>query len=201
MGSFQKTIGPVSLGQVNIGANLAIAALIPVLAEIDVQIGLIGSLKADASAQFNAAVNFQTNFANPITTLINAIKASIQVIAGLQASLALGIPPLTVQISASVSIAAAALVKLGLLNAAIDVALGVVGVGANALAGIQGAASAGPVVGYGWSGITMSALESQFAAYNFGADGFSPSTPVYGILILTGAPSAFAGLSVLFLTA
>lgn len=200
MGNFTKTIGPVTLGAVNVGGAFALSAIAPLMAQLDVQIGLIGSLKADVSAQFNAAVNFQINFSNPLATLANAIKASVQVIAGLQAALALGIPPLSVQISASINIAAAALAKISLLNASIDAALGVVGAAGSAVGQLSGALSAGPVVGYGWSGVTLAQLQTEMASYNFGADGFSPLTGVYGILVLTGSPSAFAGIQFMFVT-
>ena len=201
MGAFQKTLGPVTLGEINVGMAAAIGAILPLIAQIDLQIAFLGGLKADISAQFNAAVNFQINFTNPLLALANAIKASIQVIAGLQAALALGIPPLSVQISFSVSIAAAALVKLGLFNLAIDVALGVVGVAANLVGEFEASVGAGPVVGYGWSGITLGTFIGELAAHNFVADGFSPFGNVYGILILTESAAAFTGMAALFVTA
>jgi hypothetical protein len=199
MSDFQLVLSG-NLGQLNVGAALAASAIIPLIAEIDIAIAFIGGLKADFSAQFNAAVNFQINFSNPLAALAAAIAASIQVVAGLQAALALGIPPLTVSISASVAIAAAAQAKIGLLNAAIDVALGVVGVGANFLAQLQAAIGAGPVTLYGWSAIPMATLQGEIAAHNFTADGFSPASSVYGVLLLTASPSAFVGMQFLFVT-
>lgn len=199
MSDFQLVLSG-NLGQLNVGASLAAAAIIPLIAEIDIAINFIGGLKADFSAQFNAAVNFQINFSNPLLTLSIAISASAQIIAGLQAALALGIPPLTVSISASIAIAAAAQLKIGLLNLAIDVALGVVGVGVSFLAELQASIGAGPVTLYGWSGIPMSTLQGEIATHNFLADGFTPASSVYGVMLLTAAPSAFVGMQFLFLT-
>lgn len=199
MSDFQLILAG-NLGQLNVGASLAVSAIIPLIAELDVAINFIGGLKADFSVQLNAAINFQINFSNPLLTLAAAINASIQVIAGLQAALALGIPPLSVSISASIAIAAAATAKIGLLNVAIDVALGVVGVGANFLAQLQAAIGAGPATLYGWSAIPMATLQAELATHNFTADGFAPLSSVYGVMLLTAAPSAFAGMQFLFLT-
>jgi len=201
MADFQKTLGPVTLGEINVGMAAAIGAILPLIAQLDLQIAFLGSLKLEASAQFNAAINFQISFSDPLLTLAGAIKASIQVIAGLEAALALGIAPPSIQISASIAISAAILIKLGLFNLQIDLALGVIGVAANALAEFQASVSAGPVVGYGWSGIPMSTFLAELASYNFAADGFSPFGDVYGILILTEAAAAFTGMSALFVTA
>lgn len=199
MSDFQL-IASGNLGTLNIGAALAASAIIPLLAQIDLNIAFIGGLKTEFSAQFNAAVNFQISFSNPLLTLSVGIQAALQVIAQLQAALAIGIPPLTVTISASIAIAAAAAIKIGLLNVAIDVALGVVGVGASFLASLQASLSAGPVTIYGWSGIPMSTLQGEIAGHNFLADGFPPASSVYGVLLMTAAPSAFVGMQFLFLT-
>lgn len=196
---FQKIVSG-TLGELNVGAALAATAIIPLLAEIDVAISFIGGLKADFQAQFNAAANFQASFINPLATLAAAIQASIQVVAGLQAALALGIPPLGFSVSASVAIAAAASAKIGLLNIAIDAALGVVGVGASFLAEMQAAIGAGPVTLYGWSNITTAAVQGEIATYNFAADGFAPLSNNYGVMLMTAAPSAFVGMQFLFLT-
>jgi hypothetical protein len=199
MSNFQL-IASGGLGSLNIGAALAASAIIPLIAEIDLAITFIGGLKADFVAQFNAAVSFQINFSNPLLTLSAGISAALQVIAGLQAALAIGIPPLSVQISASIAIAAAASLKIGLLNIAIDLALGVVGVGVNFLANLQASLSAGPASIYGWSAISMATLQGQIAGHNFTADGFAPASTVYGVLLMTAAPSAFVGMQFLFLT-
>lgn len=187
-----------TLGHVNVGAALAAAAIIPLIAELDLAISFVGGLKLELSASFNAAVNFNISFTNPLAALAAAIQASIQVIAGLQAALALGIPPLSISISASVAFAAAISAKIGLLNLFIDIALGIVGVGASFLADLQASLGAGPVALYEWDGQSMAGLQGQIATYNFNGDGFPPLSTVYGVMLMTAAPSAYVGMQFLF---
>lgn len=204
MSSFQKTVGPVPIGSFNIGAALAASAMAPLLAQLNFLLidpfGL-GSLKADFSAQFKAQLNFSITFIDPIASLKAAIAGVLGVVASLQASLALGIPPLGIQVSASLGLAAALSVKLAGINLLIDLTLGVRLVGINFLAQLTAAISAGPVVAYGWSGITTTTLKSQIAAYNFGVDGFAPLDTVSGVMLLTKDPGAFTAMSFLFVTA
>ena len=70
----------------------------------------------------------------------------------------------------------------------------------NFLAQLGAAIGAGPAVGYGWSGISMAALQTQIAAYNFLADGFLPIDTVSGVMLLTKDPGAFIGMQFLFVT-
>ena len=86
------------------------------------------------------------------------------------------------------------------INLLIDLTLGVRLAGINFLAQLGAAISAGPAVGYGWSGISMAALQTQIAAYNFLADGFLPGDTVSGVMLLTKSPSAFVGMQFLFVT-
>lgn len=184
----------------HIGAAAAASAILPLLAQMQLMLGFIGGLKADVVAQFHAAVAFQISFVDPVAAIKNAITAALRVVAGLQASLQLGIPPLGVQVSASINLAAALQVRLSLINAAIDIALGVRLTGLNFLGQLTGALNAGPIVGYAWNSQSMLALQGEIAGYNFAADGFGPLTPVSGVMILTGAPSAYIGLQFMFVT-
>ena len=202
---FQKTLGPVTLGEINLAANLAVGVSLPaLLAQIDLMIGFIGGFKATFSAQFNAAINFSASFTNPALQISLAITAALQVVAGLQAALSAGLvlPTVSAQLSASLSIAAAAQVQIGLINAAIDIALGVTTAGAGFLAELSGSLTAGggSVVAYGWDGINAADLQSELASYPFAVDGFTPLTPVSGVMLLTGSPAAYTGMKFLFVT-
>src|ERR1019366_3564721 len=185
---FQKTLGPVTLGAFNIGAAAAGSAMVPLLAHLNLMLvdpfG-IGALKADFVAQFKAQVNFSVTFSDPITLLKQAISSVLQVVASLQVALALGLPPMGIQISASLGMAAALQARIAGINLLIDATLGVRLVGVNFLALLNAAISAGPVVAYGWSGITMATLQAELAAYPFAVDGFLPFNPVSGVMVMT----------------
>jgi len=203
MSAFQKTVGPVPLGSINVGAAASATALAPLLAQLNLMLTDpfgIGALKADFVGQFKAQVNFSVQFADPIALLKATISSALSIVASLSASLALGLPPLSIQISASLGLAAALSVKIGGINALIDLTLGVRLAGVNFLAQLNAAIGAGPVVGYGWSGISLATLQGELASYNFGADGFLPFDTVSGVMLLTKDPGAFTGMQFLFVT-
>jgi hypothetical protein len=203
MSSFHKTVGPVPIGTFNIGAAASAAAIAPLLAQLNLVLvdpfGL-GALKADFVSQFKANLNFSVSFADPIAALKAAISGVLSVVSSLQASLALGIPALGMQVSASLGLAAALSAKLAGINALMDLTLGVRLAGVNFLAQLSAALSAGPVVAYGWSGITTSDMQTQIASYNFLPDGFAPLDTVDGVMLVTKNPSAFAGMQFMFVT-
>lgn len=192
------------LGAINVGANLAAAAILPLLAQVNLLLtgafGL-GPLKADLVAQFKAAVAISVSFGDPIAMLKAAIAAILNVTASLQAALALGIPTPSIQVSASIALAAALQVKLGGINLLIDLSLGVRLKGLNFLAQLNGALSLGPATLYTWSDQPMSAFASDVATHNWTIDGYNPADPlcrVSGVMIMAKDPSVYAGFSFLF---
>lgn len=203
MSNFQKTVGPVPLGSINVGAAAGAAAITPLLGGLAGALNNpfgIGALKSDFVGQFKAQVNFSVKFGDPIAALKGTIQASLSIIASLQASLALGVPSFGTQVSASLSLAAALQAKIAGINALMDSLLGVRLTGVNFLSQLNAAIGAGPAVGYGFSGVQMSALPGQISGHSFVADGFLPTDSVSGVMLLTKDPSAFVGMQFLFAT-
>lgn len=159
----------------------------------------LGPLKADLTAQFNASIGISIAFGDPIAALKLAISASASVIAALQASLAIGIPPISIQVSANIALAAALLLKIGGINLLIDLSLGIRLAGINFLAQLQAALSLGGCVLYGWSGQPFAAAIGQVAGYpGYVADGFGPADTTYGVMIVTKAPAAVGSFQFMF---
>lgn len=199
---FKKIAGPLPLSGVMNGAALAALNLPPLLAQIQALIhgafGL-GPLKADLLAQFKASVAISVSFGDPIAALRAAIQAALQVVASLRVMLSLGIPPINLQVSASLALAASLQVKIGGINLAIDLALGVRLAGLNLLAALQLHLSLGNVSLYGWSEQTMPQVQAQIQAYPFNGDGFLPNQQTYGIMLATATPGASASFAYMFL--
>jgi len=198
---FGKLVGPVPLNLCVSGAASAALALPPLLAQLQLMLSGafgLGPLKADLSAQFNASIGISVAFGDPIAALKLAISASASVIAALQASLSLGIPPISIQVSANIALAAALLLKIGGINLLIDLSLGVRLAGINFLAQLQAALSLGGCVLYGWSGQPFGAALAQLGGYPFAADGFAPADNTYGILLVTETPAAVGAFQFMF---
>jgi len=201
MTAFSKIIGPVPMS-VCAGANAqALLVIPPILAQIQVLIfgafGL-GPLKLDLVAQFKAAVGITIAFGDPLSALKAAIQAALQVVASLKAALVIGIPPLSIQVSASLALIASLAIKIGGINLAIDLALQVKLPAINLVAQLQAALSLGGLVMYAWSAQNMQTTQAQIAGYNFAADGFLPINQTYGMMLATAAPGASASFKFLF---
>lgn len=203
MSNFQKTVGPVPVGSVNVGAAAAAGAIAPLLSGLNGALTNpfgIGAMKADFVGQFKAQVNFSIKYGDPIAALKATIQASLSIVASLQASLVLGVPTANVQISTALSLAAALQAKIAGVNSLMDSILGVRLGGVNFLSQLNAAIGAGPVVGYGWSSVTMAQLQSQISGHSFVSEGFLPTDVVSGVMLVTKDPSAFVGMQFLFVT-
>lgn len=199
------------IGPINVGLNGAVTAIVPLLAQFDLMLtgsfGL-GSLLADLSAQFNAALSLQVQLSvgDPFTQLKALLQAVIAIQASIQASLSLGLGislSFSVQISASASITAALALRLGglhlLIQAALAIKLPVVAL----LASFN--LTAGPVVlvtvGFNspsfWGPPPFGTTEAEFAALAAGPIG-SPAInvgdQVWGVMMLTRVPAASVAL-------
>ena len=208
-------IGSFTLGEINVAAAASLAIFNPLLAQFDLalygQFGL-GSLLADISAQFNAALNVQVNVAlqisNPLAGLQASLQAIAQLTAGLQAAIALGLPSISAQVSADVGAAAALTAALGLklggIQALIDLALKVKLPAVNFIADLAASLSAGPVVllsfGYPVDEMLSSVGGQTLAKFNTGLTGIAPADPVAGLMLVTKTPSAKAAISALLKT-
>jgi hypothetical protein len=199
---FDKILGPLPLSACVTGAASAALALPPLLAQIQLMLSGafgLGPLKADLTAQFNASIGISIAFGDPLAALKLAISASASVIAALQASLAIGIPPISIQVSANIALAAALLLKIGGINLLIDLSLGIRLAGINFLAQLQASLSLGGCVLYGWSGQPFAGAIGQVIGYpNYLADGFGPADTTYGVMVVTKAPAAVGAFQFMF---
>lgn len=201
-------IGSFPLGAINVSLSGAVTLVLPLLAQFDLLLtgsfGL-GSLLADLSLQLNAALNVQVtlglSISNPFASLLAQLNAILQIQAGIQASLSLGLPVVSLTISANISaaasISATLALKLGGIQALIDLSLRIKLPVINFLANLD--LSAGPLVLLSIGYASGSTLLSSGAEYNAlcGANlgGINPGDPVFGVIILTKSPSAALALS------
>jgi len=88
--------------------------------------------------------------------------------------------------------------KLGGINAAIDLALAAKLGAVNFLADLNLKLSLGGVALYYWRDIDTSTLLAQIAAHNFAGEGFAPADLTTGVMLLTKTPGASASFNFLF---
>lgn len=192
-----------NLGQVNIGAAFAVAALLPVLAQLDAVLGAefgLGSLKADLVAQYKAALDINISFTDPFGSLQIALAATLAAVAELEAAIAAGVTPpsLQIDITAQADLLVALQLKLAGINALLELAAQIRLAGLNAAGQLKAALGVGPVALYAATGQSLSGVLGQIAVQDYSAEGFSPSDTVSVILIVSKAPGFQAGASVLF---
>jgi hypothetical protein len=196
-------VGSFTLGEVNVAAAGALAVLNPLLGEFDLAVTLgLGGAIGDLSAQLSAALSVQAQVAlqvsNPIAALEASLQAAVRLVAEISASLALGLPTIAIQASASVSIAAALTAKLGGLQLLIDAALAVKFPAVNLAASLAAHLSAGPVILLSIGAVGPDTLASAGTAlgalFHAGVGGVQPADSVYGVVLLTKAPSVWASL-------
>ena len=146
-------IGEFPLGAINVGLGAELALVVPLLSQFDLmitgQFGL-GALLGDISAQLNAALSLQAQIgiqiSDPFAQLEALIAAFIQIQAQVSVIIALGLPSLQINLSASLSISAALQLQLGGINLLIQAALAIKLPVVNIIAELQAALSAGPFV-------------------------------------------------------
>ena len=201
-------VGSHTLGEINIAAAASATLMPPVLAQLDLALtggfGL-GALEADISADLNAAVStglsLSLQVVNPIQALEDALQAAVLLQVQIAATLALGLPAVSADVSLQVSASAAASValsaKLAGIQALIQGALAVKLPAANFLGDLAGSLSVGGVVLLSFSApedtlaSIGAALGSTFAG---GLPGILPGNRVYGVVLVTEAPSAWAAM-------
>jgi hypothetical protein len=208
-------VGSFGLLDINIASAASLAIFNPLLAQFDLaltgQFGL-GALQADISAQFNAALSVQVSvglqISNPLAGLQASLSAIGQLAAGLQAAIALGVPTINAQLSADVAAAAALTavlgIKLGGISALIELAASLKIPAVNFIADLSASLNAGPVVllSFGYpSNEPLSSVGAQAQALlSTGLTGIAPGDGVAGIMLITKAPAAKAGISALLKT-
>lgn len=201
-------IGAFGLGEINVAANAAVLLTVPLLAEFDLVLmggfGL-GALQADIAAQLNASISAQVDLglqiSDPLAALRESLEAAIQIQASIAATIALGLPAIQVEISAelsaSASISAALGLKLGGIQLLISAALAVKLPLANFVGELAASLSAGPValLSFADPGDTLASAGFQLnSLFSAGIAGIAPGDQVYGVVLVTKAPSAWAAM-------
>lgn len=192
-----------TLGSLNPGAAAALVAITPLLAQIDGLLGAqfgLGSLKADLVAQYQASVSLAVTISDPLASMKAVLEASIAVVSQIQAALAAGIalPTFTVSAVTQLQLIAALQVKIGAINALIELALGVRLAGLNFAGQLQAALSAGPAALYAGTGQTLAASLAQISSHDYSDAGLAPGDTVHVVVLVSKAPSFYAGASFLF---
>lgn len=204
MGS-TKIVMSQDLLHINVGLGATLGLLNPLLAQIDLalfgSLGL-GAFQLDLQAQLSASLGVQLalTLPNPFASF----QAALAAIAELQLSLEL--PNLSLQLSASLSFSAMLGLQIGGLDIALQAALAVKIPMVRLAAQMAAALNAGPVFALVFNDepsqhVTLAQagqqISSMFSAGLVDPDSgnlIAPNAPVYGILLVTSAPSAWAGI-------
>lgn len=192
-----------TLGSLNPGAAAALVAIAPLLAQIDALLGAqfgLGGLKADLAAQYEASLSLTVSISNPLASMTAALEAAISLVAQIQAALAAGVimPAFSVSAVTQLELVAALQIKLGAINALIELALGVRLDGLTFAGQLQAALSAGPAALYAATGQTLAAALSQIGSHDYSDVGLAPGDTVHVVVLVSKAPSFYAGASFLF---
>jgi hypothetical protein len=199
-----------TLIDINVAAAGSLTILNPLLAQIDFtlfgSLGL-GSLQANLSAQLSAALQASLDLGLGISNPFVGFAAALAGIAVLQATITLAlsgaIPAISleigVQLSALASFAALLGVQIGGLEALIQAGIAVKLPAVTFAGALAGALSAGPIFVISWENIPMSvagsAINADFSTgLTLGPNTILPGEAVYGVLLVTKAPSAWAGI-------
>jgi len=207
-------VGSYNLNEINLAAAELTTLMIPVLSQLDLALtgsfGL-GALEADIAGELDASASAELSFgfqiANPIEALKQALEAAIEIQADIAATLALGLPAIStevsVELSASASASVALAAKVGGIQALISAALAAKIPCVNFVRDTLLNLNVGPVVLLSF-GTPFDTLSSAGAGIHSlcqaGFLGIDPSDQVYGVVLLTPAPLAWASMQVILKT-
>ncbi len=202
-----------ALGSFNVGLSGAIAlGIIPLSAQLDALLSIgLGPFLAELGLQFNASLALQATLTLQIGDPFLALQLALSALAQLQAALAaaLQFPSITLslsaELSATVALATALSVRLGLLKIAIEIALKIKLGALKLAASLQASLDAGPAWAFSFEdggGETLAdigaELNTLFTATGVGTGGdkINPTdTGVFGIVLMTKVPVVQAALS------
>ena len=201
-------VAALPVGGINIAAAGSVGLATGLISQLDLALfgsfGL-GSLSSDLSLQFSAALDAEVQIGLQISDPV----ASLEALANLLASLTITLPSINLEanaaLSANIASAAAIGLQLGGINALIEAALAVKTPAVDFFANIAAALGAGPLFLVNFSETSLSGGLAQAGIeidtlFNgglvAGADAIAPTDPVYGVIIVTKDPAAFAALGV-----
>jgi hypothetical protein len=199
-----------TVGEINVAAAGAISVLNPLLTQIDISLfGSFGisSLQADLQAQISAAASAQLDIglglANPFAGFQIALAAIVQLQAQISLALSGAIPAIGLdalaQISALVALQAQLSVRVGIFDAMIQGGIAVKLPAASFSAGLGLNLGLGPVMVLSFSDVALAAagigIGNDFTSGLVeGPVTISPGETVYGIVLVTKAPAAWAAM-------
>lgn len=199
-----------ALLDINAAASGSLAILNPLLAQIDFSLfgslGL-GALQANLQAQLSASLQASLDIGLGISNPYIGFAAALSGIAVLQAQITLAlsgaIPAVSLeiggQLSAMASFAALLELQIGGIEALIQAGLAVKIPAVNFAAELQASLSAGPIFVLSFEDTPLSSVGASLAAdfaagLSLSGNSILPGENVYGIVLLTKAPAAWAGI-------
>jgi len=192
-----------TLADVNIGAKAAVLAILPLIAQLDLQLGAefgLGQLKAEIQARLKAALEGAVQITAPSASLLVALQGALQSVVALQAALNAGgvLTPPGISASGSLQVIADLQARLTGLQLLLDLAAGVRLQGANLVGALNAALSVGPVALYGATGQLLPELLSQINGADYASVGINNTDTCDALLLLSKAPGFNAAAGLLF---
>jgi hypothetical protein len=202
-------VGSFSLGEINIGLMAALGFLSPLSLQLDLfisgQFGL-GPLLADLQAQFSASVaaitNIQLQLFDPFAAVRALLMSVINLQASIQLAIALGLPTVSLQLSAQLSailaLAASLQVKIGGIKLLMQAGINIKTPMLKFILDLKAVLSAGPVHLVTATGSTLTVTGSQISsAFGVGlgpTDPINPGDQVSVVMMVMKDPAVFAAL-------
>jgi hypothetical protein len=199
-----------TLGGFNVGLAVAVGFLVPLGIQIDALIAAgLGPFQLDISARLMATLSMSVGLSIQVGNPFAGIQAVLMALANIQVALSLAlefpIPSIQigVQLSASIALAGTLSIQLGGLQLAIQLALAIKIPALRATAQLAASLNAGPVFAFTFAGDSLATTGTEVNGLFAGGliDGtnvIQPSDPVFGIVLLSAAPSVQASFDVLF---
>lgn len=208
---YNGTIFSGTLANINVAAAGSLAVLNPLMAQVDFSLfgslG-IGALQADLQAQLSASLQASLDIGIGISNPYAGFAVALAGIGLLQAQISLAlsgaIPTVSIeagaQLSALASFAALLEVQIGGLEALIQGALAVKIPAVSFAGSLAAALSAGPVFVISWDSVALGTagadINADFSAgLSLSGNSITPAELTYGVLLVTKAPTAWAGIS------
>jgi hypothetical protein len=204
-------------GAVSTSLSAAVSSLTILLTQIDFALlgsfG-VGAIKDNLQAQLSAAQSFSVdllaNMVNPVASYQSVLVSLQQLQATILAALATGTTPMvslqvTQSVSASIQLSTQLKAQISALDAIIQGGINAKAPATKIVSKVQGALSSGPIFVISWDNITLSDAGSKlFADFSSGlASGLATigaADQVYGVLLVTKSPTAWAALQATMLT-
>ena len=203
-------VGSFSLLDLNLAAATTVAVVPPLISQLDLTLNGtfgLGALQTDISAQFNAAletsVSLQAEISDPFAAIQSTLEGLMQLQANLTSLMSAGLPTFSAElnagISAQASVTGALGAKLGGISGLISAGVSAQGAVTSFIGDLQASLGAGPVFLVALQGDDLAtsgaALDGLFSGgLDDGGNQIQPTDVVYGIVLVTKSPSAWAAI-------